>query len=165
MLTIDVSELKQRYCSLEKEALLSLNPSIVSEAFPRWYVKAETFPYWINRVPSLSAEEGADDYGDEGAIYVYTVNAVLVVAHVTSDIAGESDDLLDFVVPQVVEYIDARAHLQSEDFEDAMLFLRRASFVTGGYTTLPPSVGGVSQFGVAFQWRNVFEKAIEQVFL
>lgn len=165
MTTINVAELKERACALEKEALLALTPSIVSEAFPRWIVKCELFPYWRNRVPTFAAEEADDDYGDEGAVYNYTVNSLLVIAHTTSDIAGESEDLMDFVVPQVVEYVDARAHLQSETFPEAMPWLERASFVTGGYTPAGFSVGGVACQGVAFQWNCKFRKRIHQFYL
>ena len=161
---IDARELKQRICAIEKEALLTLDPAIVSEAFPRWFVKCETFPYWINRIATFEAQEGDDDQGDEGVVYVYTVNALLVVAHVTSDVAGESDDLLDFVVPQFIEYFDERAHLQSDEFPDALLFLVRASFVTGGYTTLP-GLAGVQAAGAAFQFRCEFRKSLEQAYL
>lgn len=161
---INVGELKARLCAIEREALLALDPSIVTEAYPRWFAKPETFPYWLNRVQSYSAEEAPDDMGEEGEVYVAVMNAMLVVAHVTSDIAGESDDLLDVAVPQFIEYLDARAHLQSADYEDAMLYLIRASFVTAAYTTMP-TTAGVQAFGAAFQIRCEFRKSLDQAYL
>lgn len=162
-LRIDIPNLLNRIAAIEREALLSLEPSIVSEAFPRWYVKCETFPYWVNRIFTFEASEGEDDAGDEGVVYTYAVNAMLVVAHVTSDVVGESDDLLNFVVPQFLEYFDERAHLQSDDYPDEMPFLVRASFVTGGYTTLPGNAG-VQAAGAAFQLRCEFRKPLVQAY-
>lgn len=163
---VDIKEAKQRMCALEKEALAALTPTILCEAFPRWVVKCETFPYWINRFPLFNAEEGAEDYGDEGAVYNYTITSMLIVAHSTSDWAGESEELMDFVTPQVIEYCDARAHMQSVAFPDALLYLRRFSFVTGGFTTVPRTVGnGGIAHGVTFQWRTLFDKPIAQAYL
>lgn len=165
MALVDVHALKLRYCALEKEALAALTPTILCEAFPNWNARCETFPYWLNRVPVFNAEEGAaDDYGDEGAHYIYTLNAQLVVAHATSDLTTESDDLLDFLVPQVIEYFDSRAHLQSAAYPDALLYLRRASFVTGGYTEFP-GMDAVKKVGATFQFRNEFVQPIEQAYL
>lgn len=161
---VDLSELKARLCSLEIEALAALTPSIVCEAFPRWSGRSETGSYWINRTPLFSAEEAPDDYGDEGAVYIYTVNSAFIAAPSMSNFVGETEDLLDFIAPQVVEYIDARAHLQSVDYPNAMLFLERASFLTGGFTTVP-AVGGTQAEAAAFQWRCKFRKPIEQVYL
>lgn len=166
MPTVDLQQTKQRLCALEREALAALTPPILCEAFPRWVVKCETFPYWINRFPIFSADEGASDYGDEGAVYPYTITSMLVIAHSTSDWAGESEDLMDFVTPQVIEYCDARAHMQSAAYPDALPFLRRFSFVTGGFTTVPRTVGnGGVAHGVTFQWRATFDKAIQQAYL
>lgn len=163
-LRIDIPNLLNRIAAIEKEALLALEPSIISEAFPRWFARAETFPYWINRIATFEASEGEDDAGDEGVVYVYTVNAALLVAYVTSDVVGESDTLLDFVVPQFLEYFDERAHLQSDEYPDEMPFLVRASFVTGGYTTLPGNAG-VQAAGAAFQLRCEFRKPLVQAYL
>lgn len=161
---IDTRDLKERYCALEKEALLALTPAILSEAFPQWNARCETFPYWLNRVPVFTVDETPTDYGDEGVNYIYTVNAALVVAHSTSDFVDESDLLWDFIVPHFIEYVDSRAHLQSAAFPDAMLYLRRASFVTGGYTELP-GMDTVKRVGATFQFRNEFVKPLEQVYL
>jgi hypothetical protein len=160
---VNVFELKKRFAALQKEALSAMTPAVTCEAFTNWYSSAETFPYWLNRVPTYDALEDANDYGDEGAVYVYTVNSVVLVGYTTSEFVAENDDLLDALVPQVIEYIDSRAHLQSATYTDAMLYLVRASFVTGGYTTIP-GPGGAQCGGAAFQWRCEFRKPITQAY-
>lgn len=164
MARIDFSELKQRYVSLEKEALAALTPSILCEAFPGWSARSETGHFWVNRTPLFSAQEDAGDYGDEGGVYIVTVNSIFAASPTMSNFVGESETLLDFITPQVIEYIDQRAHLQSEDYPDAMLYLVRASFETGGYTSLV-GINGVAHDAVAFQWRNEFRLPLVQAYL
>lgn len=169
MAKVSALELKQRYCAIETEVMASLG--VDCDAYPRWLAKGANPIYWINRISAVRALEGADDYGEELSLYQYTVTARLVVAHVTADYDGEASEAIDLFLPEVIEYVDARELLQSQqtelgDFTAPMRYLIRAHFVNAvGYNIFPPSVGGVQQVGAEFQFDNEFNKSLIQAYL
>lgn len=161
---VDTGALKARLAALEQEALRAIDVSC--DAFPRWKVAAEAYPYWINKVVRVSADTSPNDDGDEMAVYVYTLCGRLVVAQITADAAGGDDALVDAAIPQVISYVDERAWLQSASFPIAMPLLRECHFFDGvGYSVLPMSVAGVAQVGCELYWRATFDAQLEQVFL
>lgn len=168
---IDLADALRRFCALEKEALATLMTAagtpVQCEAFPRWFVKNETFPYWVNRIGSIQAVDNpSEDYGEEFNTYYYTVVSRLVVAHITADYVGEVDEAIAIYVPIVIAYLDARELLQSAAYPVAATNLRFASFQTGsGYMTFPKSVGGVEQVGAEFVWRLEFDQDVNQAYL
>lgn len=165
MANVDVHNLKLRCCALEKEALAALSPTVAAFAYPRWFAKSEKFPYFINRIAAIRAEEGTDDYGEEMALLAYTVTTRLVVAHITAEYRGEVNEAIDEYLPQVIEYMDARELLQSVAYPLSMPYLIRASFSDGvGFNLFPPSLGGVSQVGADFNFRCEFVKSLTQAY-
>lgn len=172
---VSVNLLLYRSAAIEREAMQQLTAPVACEAFPRWFVKCETFPYWKNRLIGMQTVEGyADDYGEEMSLYRYTVGARLVVAHVTSEYEGELSDAVDLMIPEVVEYLDARELLQSAyvdaahslNFTTPMPYLIRAHVTAAtGFTQFPPNASGTSQCGADFQWECDFNKQLVQAYL
>lgn len=169
MAKVSALELKQRLCAIEQEALAGLG--VTCDAYPRWLAKGATPPYWINRISAVRALEGVDDYGEELSLYQYSVTARLVVAHVTADYDGETSEAIDLFLPEVIETLDARELLQSEqtdvgDFSAPMRYLIRAHFVSGvGYNVFPTSIAGTAQVGAEFQFDAEFTKLLIQAYL
>lgn len=168
---IDLADALRRFCALEKEALATLtnadgNP-VQCEAFPKWFVKCESMPYWCNRVGAVQAVDNpSEDYGEEFNTYFYTIVSRLVVAHLTADYAGEVDEAIAIYVPIVIQYVEARELLQSVSYPVAAINLRFASFQNGtGYATFPPSVGGAIQVGCEFIWRLEFDQDVVPAYL
>lgn len=168
MAKVDLFNLKERVCALEKEALAALTPSVTANAYPRWYLKNEAGgkPYFINRIAAFTTEEGFDDEGEEMSVYVYTVACRLVVAHVTADYSGELAEANDDYLTQVIEYIDEHELAQSAAYPTAMPYLTRLSSTGGvGFAIFPASPGGVQQAGAEFSFRAAFDKSLIQAYL
>lgn len=165
---IDLADALRRFCALEKEALATADGLPVEcEAFPRWFVKNETFPYWVNRIgPVQAVDNPSEDYGEEFNTYYYTIVSRLVVAHTTADYAGEVDEAIAIYVPIVIAYVEARELLQSTAYPVAATNLRFASFQAGtGYMTFPKSAGGVEQVGCEFIWRLEYDQDVVPAYL
>lgn len=168
MASVSVTALKLRLCAIEVEALAALSPAVTCSAYPRWTAKHDgDFPYWINRVLNFRTVEGYDvDYGEELEVYEYIVASRLIVAHVTAEYEGEVSEALDEMLPQVVEYADARELLQSAAYTTPMPYLLRASFAQGtGFSIFPPAPSGTQQVGAEFQWRCQFNKKLTQAYV
>lgn len=151
---VNMDEAKARLCALEEESLLALAVPIQSHAFPRWFVKATDFPYWINRSSRVMSQIGQ---GDEADTYVYTLTGRLVYAHLTAGYEGENDEAIDLAVPQVIEYVDRHEKMQSTLYPLPMNYLNQFNFIDGtGYMTFPPSPASAQQVGAEFVWRCEF---------
>lgn len=164
---VDMGNLKDRLCSLQEEALLALAVPAQSHAFPRWFVKATDFPYWINRSGMTASRRSAiASPGDEGEVYAYTFVGRLVWAHLTAGYIGENDEAIDLAVPQVIEYIDRREKMQSAAFPEPVPWLDDFGFTDGtGYAVFPPSPAGTQQVGAEFIWRAEFTLPNLQTYL
>ena len=163
-------ELLNRFAALEKEALIAVDATLYAEkdAFPRWYAFSEQFPYWTNALAAVTPDYSDNGYGEEAQLYVATVWARLVFAHVTAGQIGEVDDSLMTAVPTIIQYIDERLQLQSAAYPAAMAWLAspgieliQARFVP----QMTPSVSGGIPTGFEFQWRCPFLVSTEQSFL
>lgn len=166
MANIDIKTAKLRICAIEKEALLALSTPITSYAYPRWYAKPEFSgtPWWVNRVAEFNSDEGADDYGEEMAIYQYTIVSRLIAGPEQAEYTGELADALDDAIPQIVEYFDAREMLQSTSYTVMLSYLRRANFTNGiGFAT--PNHNGAPVVAADFRWSLEFEMALTQSYL
>lgn len=164
---VNIVEAKERLCAIEVEAMLALDSPLSSLALPTWNQKGAVPPFWLNRVVAVQVIEGyADDYGEELSLYRYTLGARLIVAHITGDYEGEVSEANDIILPQVIEYLDARELLQSETFLDPMDYLQRAHFIQGtGFTAFPSSVAGTAWVGADFQWECDFVKQLVQAYI
>lgn len=159
-----------RWCALEKECITALtdangaaySPTPVCEAFPRWSVKCETFPYWINRTGHV---DPLDEYGEEMSGYRYTIINRLVWAHYTANYAGEVDEQINVVIPQFIRYITQRELLQSAAYPTAPTDIRWARFAgCTGWSIMEHSPGGALQVGAEFTWTVDFDQQNNQVY-
>lgn len=168
MAVINTSELINRLCALEVEAMNALATPLSSTAVPRWYWQQEQLPYWRNRISNVQLITTQGDDGEEMEMYQYTLEAALMYAQVSEGYNGELDEAILQIIPQVIEYIDARELLQSNTvgFEEGMNFLQKAWFVSGvGYNFFGKSAAGGEIVGPSFQFTAIFSKSLTQRYL
>lgn len=140
---MDLEALLVRAAALEQEALAAMTPPIVADAVPYFFHAQEAFPYWTNRLSSISAEDGAgadDDFGEEYERYSYEIIMRLAVGHVTDGVRSEYERTLGRIIPQVMSYFNARELLQSQAYPTAPDDVVRARIVAcTGVDVLPIS--------------------------
>lgn len=166
MAVIDTKELMDRICAIEVEALNALLPPIASTASPIWGWQQEQMPYWRNRITSAQLITTPNDDGEEMEMYQYSITAALNYAHYGSGYNGERDEEIFRLIPQVIEYFDAREVLQSNAFPDGMNFLQKAWFMSvSAYDQQGLSAGGGTVIGPTFQFTCIFSKYLAQAYL
>lgn len=166
MPVINTSELMARLCALEVEAMNALDTPISSNAVPRWLYSQEQMPYWRNRITSAQLITTPNDDGEEMEMYQYSITAALNYAHYGSGYNGERDEEIFRLIPQVIEYFDAREVLQSNAFPDGMNFLQKAWFMSvSAYDQQGLSAGGGTVIGPTFQFTCIFSKYLAQAYL
>lgn len=165
MATIDANELLNRFCALELEASGAAGVS-AQGAMPRFVWQQETFPYWINTIIDVTEEKAQDGYGEEIAVYAYRVWSRLLLANVTAGYSGENDQNINLVLPELVEYLDARELLQSASYPVAMLNIRYSELLScTGFKIFPPGPSGSQMAGIECFHRVTFDKLITQAYL
>lgn len=162
-MAIDLESALLRLCAIEKEALAALSPTVLSDAYPRFYFAGESFPYFTHRLGPMNVDADSEDFD----IYVYDVVIRLVIGHITSGYAGENDEKLQEWLPQLVEYINERELLQSATYATELTALTRARVVSAtGYAVFVNSaIGSTQQVGTEITVRLEFEEDITQAYL
>lgn len=132
-----------RVAALETEALAAMTPPLVADAVPYFFHVQEAFPYWTNRLGSISAEDGvggAEDFGEDFERYSYEVIMRLAVGHVTDGVRSEYERSLGRIIPHVMTYFNARELLQSAAYPSAPDEVLRARIIAcTGVDVLPIS--------------------------
>ncbi len=110
----------KRVLAMEKQSLT--DNSVTGVGGVSFYpYQQETFPYWVNRLvdtPQEIAGIGEDEYD-----YRVNIEALLVVAHLTSDYKGDKHDLIYDYIVYVLNYFNDNRELTSDDYEDAPKYL------------------------------------------
>lgn len=162
-MAIDVKALLNRICALETEATAAIG--FTSTAVPRWEYQQEQTPYWRNRVASAQLDVSLSDDGQEVDVYRYTVETALHYANISAGYAGEQDEAIQEIFPQIIQYFDEREVLQSTTYPAGMTFLRLSHFLAGqGYTLFSIGAAGGVQAGSTFTWMCVFDRFITQAY-
>lgn len=166
-IAIDVTDLLNRHCALEQEALASLSPSVYGDALPRWVYAQERTPYWMNRIVTMEPELAYDaDAGEEATVEVLTVEMQLVYAPIQSGMDGEVEAALNVALPQMVAYFRRRAWLQTSAYSEPMPYLRSAVItLASGATPLPATPDGGQRIGLLFRSRCEFITPLDQEYL
>lgn len=140
---MDVEALMVRVAALETEALAAMTPPIMADAVPYFFHVQEAFPYWTNRLSTISAEDGAggdEDFGEEYERYSYEIVMRLAIGHVTDGVRSEYERSLGRIIPHVLRYFNARELLQSAAYPGAPDDVLRARIIAcTGVEILPIS--------------------------
>lgn len=166
---LDIAGCVNRIAALEKEAMLALATPKSCDAFPYYWQTNAPFPYWTNRIGSVSLETGAggdEDDGEEEETAQYDIIMRLVVKHVSAGTQGENEDDLATYIPHIIDYFNARELLQQESgaFAAPPSDLIRARIISCTGTTVFTELG-VWQLGTEFTLRMEFEQYVEQAYL
>ena len=162
-MTILGQELLLRVRDLEIEALEALADVDNADAVEYLYHFQEAFPYFTNRIGGVDV--GADS--EEFDIYTYQVIMRLVIEHITADYVGENESKLQLYIPQVVNYFNSRAMLQttSGSYDTAMLSLMEARISSStGFRIFTDAGISAQQVGTEFVLTCIFEEQIIQAF-
>lgn len=154
----DLPDVMARLPILQKAALNAINVSC--DAVDYWPYQQEGFPYWWNRVESMSTEI---DMAQDMELHVYTISMALVIAHLTADgFRGETTHNAYAYIPAVLDYFrgEAARHLAvlpSSDYQTAPNGLwtgeggARITGIPNGTRTLSNSGINAQQIAVVFQ--------------
>lgn len=161
-MALDYQALMARIVVNEKAALAALSPTVVADAVPRFWHTQESFPYFTNRLGSLSVDFDSEDID----LVTQDVTMRLVIGHLTSGYVGENDDKLQLWLPQLHEYFNEREGLQSATYLTRLTNLTRARIVSGtGYIVFVNSpIGGVAQVGAELTIRCELDHDIQHVY-
>jgi len=107
-----------RIAAMQKEALNTITAGKV-DAVPYWPYQQESFPYFTNRLGSVTYEQVGQDLTQAP----YVVLMRLVIAHLTEGYKGEPQDRVYDYIPEIETY-----------------FWRQHNLTTtgGSYTARPP---------------------------
>ena len=162
-MTIDAQELMKRARDLEKEALLALSTPKTADAKEYFFHTQEAFPYITNRIGGVDVSADSEELD----IYTYQVIIRLVIGHMTSGYKGDPESRLQLYIPQVINYFNSRALLQttSGSYDDAMLHLIEARTANStGYRIYEDAGISAKQVGTEFVLTCIFEEQITQAF-
>jgi len=162
-MTINAQELLLRVRDLEVEALEALAEVDNADAVEYFYHFQEAFPYFTNRIGGVDV--GADS--EEFDVYTYQVIMRLVIEHLTADYEGENESKLQLYIPQVINYFNSRALLQttSGSYDTAMIHLTEARIANStGFRIFTDAGISAQQVGTEFVLTCVFEEEITQAF-
>ena len=162
-MTINAQELLLRARDLEIEALEALAEVDNADAVEYFYHFQEAFPYFTNRIGGVDV--GADS--EEFDTYTYQVIMRLVIEHLTADYVGKNESKLQLYIPQVINYFNSRALLQTTDgsYDTAMIHLIEARISNStGFRIFTDAGISAQQVGTEFVLTCVFEEQITQAF-
>lgn len=171
-MVIDVPELLDRMCTLQIEAVASIQGfgGLAVEAFPAWLVASAQTPYWINRIGALTEveEPGRDSVGDEGSVDQIIVESGLIWGTATEGVGDEAEARLNAVLYPIVRYFRRRILLKTDpsgNYPDGMRWLSYAQLTLGsGLTQFPPIAGGTIRIGSLFRTKCSFIIGTDQAY-
>lgn len=159
-----LTELLNRVVALQKEAMLSLRPSVSADAVPRFYFTGEAFPYFTNRIVDTPiSDDGSQDEDVNQPVLVMR----LVVAHLTTGYKGEPEARLYEWLPHIKTYFNERMWLQtaSGPYAARMDNLQSARVINGGGLRVFENAGiNAMQVGAEIQLQCIFDEMIEQAY-
>ena len=157
-MTIDLDAAIDRVVELEIEALNALSTPVPSDAKPYFFHWQEEFPYWTNRLGTMTQGEQDEEFDEPE----YTLVMRLVIGHLTQDYDGFNEDKLKQWIPHICTYFSQRRWLQTATTSAGLSNLVEAR-ITGctGFRVLQ-SVGlpGI-QLGCEFNLRCRFVEQID----
>lgn len=162
MAAIDIGELLDRVVAIEKEALAALSTPVASDAVPYLFHVQEAFPFWTNRLGTVTIDTDSQDFD------VYTVEVVmrLSVGYRTEGLSGGVDAALNDYIPQVIQYTNERELLQSAAYPTGMVDLVQARVTAcRGFTVFESAGTGQNIFGTEFTLTATLVNHIEQAYL
>jgi hypothetical protein len=161
-MALDYKNILNRMVAIEKEAMLALSTPVTADAWPRFYVASESFPYFTNRVGPWRLDDDSEDID----IIEQDFIARLVIGHLTSGYQGERDAELATWITHLLEYFSEREWLQSAAYPAVPNHLTSARLVNGpGYTVYVNSaIGSSIQIGTELTIRCTFDHDITQAY-
>lgn len=152
----DMNEALARLVSMQKAALtgVAANENQLCDAVAYWPYEQEAFPYFWNRVNSMTVDYLAQDI----AIDRYEIEMGLVIAHYTAGYRGDNTTHAANYIEAVMAYFDAHADMTSiapyttpldnlwlDEGEGAVI-----SGIPGGLRTIQNSGIGTIQVAIGF---------------
>jgi len=111
----------KRLASMQKQAMSEI--SVVSDAAHYYPYVSGVFPYWYNVLGPMDEGDIADDIGMDLKSIFWTVNAVMVIAHITAGYKGEkAEDAYDYASQWIDFFINHRG-LTSTEYPDPLDYL------------------------------------------
>lgn len=163
-MTVNVEELMLRMVAQEKEAMAALSPAVIVDAVPLFVWAQEAFPYFTNRLGTITVAQ--DEDSEDFDVYTYEVTLRLVIGHVTEGYKGETDTRLQRWIPHLIKFFNERELLQSAAYPLALDALTRARVAScTGFAVFANSIVGSQQVGTEITVRCEFEEPIEQQYL
>ncbi len=166
-MAVDIAGCMDRIVAIEKEAMAALIPAVTADAVSYYWHTQERFPYFTNRVGSITLESGLggdEDYGEEEEVALYDIIIRLVVMHVSGGVKGEYEDKLSTYIPHLITYFNARELLQSASYLTPPANLIRARIVASTGLAFFDELG-YKQMSAEFTLRLEFTEDIEQAYL
>lgn len=160
-MTISLDNAIDRMVELQIASLATL--SITADAVPYFFHTQEAFPYWTNRVGTITIPYIGGG-GEDLDTPTYTVISRLVIAHLTADYVGINEDKLKTWIPVIIRYFHARPWLETATQTsglDQLLFARITDCT--GFRVFQSSGAGASQVGCEFTHRLDFEETVNLI--
>lgn len=147
-MTYDLNEAMKRLPEIQRAALASLTPAVKSDAVEYWPYQQGAFPYWWNRIESMTIETTLAGDID---IHRYTIAMALVIGHLTDEgYDGELPARTYSWIPAIIQYFVDHADLTSTLYPEPLAFLwieRGGAVITG----IPTGTRGLTNSGVNAQ--------------
>lgn len=157
-MTIDLDAAIDRMVEIEIAVMATL--SITADAKPYFFHTQEGFPYWVNRVGTVTIGGASEDIDEP----VYTVISRLVVSHLTADYAGNNEDKLKTWIPPIIRYFHARPWLETATQTNGLANLKFARITDCTGFRVFQAVGiDTPQIGCEFTHRLEFEETIHLI--
>jgi hypothetical protein len=165
MPTPDVNDLLSRVTTIAQEGLTSIGE--IADVVPYFIHTQGAFPYLTARISNVTNGDYTEESASEDFVTdVYTVTLRLIVAHLTADYEGRTEERLYDMMPAVREYLKRREGLQHANALTMPPYLRYALltgmtglqiFVNSGVNTTT-----TQQVGCQFTIECTFDYPLEQ---
>lgn len=144
----DLNEAMLRLPEIQRAALASLTPAVNSDAVEYWPYQQGVFPYWWNRIESMTVETTLSGDID---IHRYTIAMALVVGHLADEgYQGELPARCYTWIPSILQHFVEHMDLTSVRYPEPLRFLWNKD---GGavITALPNGGRGLTNSGLGTQ--------------
>lgn len=153
MTTYDLGDIMARLPVMQVAALAAMVSPITADAVDYWPYQQEAFPYFWNRIASMSREAIAGDT----EVHTYFIDMAMVIGHLTEGYQGETSQAAYARIPAVLDFFrlhrdlaDGSTYTTAPDF----LWIEQGgaliSGIPNGTRTLANSGLGVSQVAIVF---------------
>lgn len=102
----DLTDIMNRLPYLQQAALAAIGQKC--DAVSYWPHQQESFPYWTNRIDSMTIET---DMADDIDIHRYQITMALVVGHLLEGYKGEPTERAYLWIPAVLDYFRQHRNL------------------------------------------------------